>query len=559
MIRSFIRALALGLVLLLPAATPALAEGLDSEGFARLVVLDGGRHKPMDSYAWESVRSIYGKSHYKDEGGRRWDAVDLILDIASKPEHWRAQKLVRIDYFELKEKLGFPKGEKYFSFDQIVNSQALQGLIEEARRLSQDKATTTKLSTETQNLYGRLVVLDELLSGAGFRFLPDPRSAQASWLSPREAGMEPFQGWQQLTAGWAAGDAFAYSQGLSSLQGMVNQVKGADYPSDAAIGRELAYNGMQPFHKAWMLYLLVALGSLIAAALVPFNVAAKVKQALNWLNAALLLAGLAFHTLGLYYITILTGRAPISNLFESLVFIIWATILVSTIFYFVSKRENYLLMTAGVLGGIAMGYALDSTIDISINPLVPVLKSYWLNIHVTIITFSYGAFAVAAGLGHAYLWAYRRGAKGAAAMPKIDLLTYRIMGIGIITLTAGIILGAVWANESWGRYWGWDPKETWSLITLLFYMVVVHGRMNGWINKRNTAILNIAGLAVVLMTYFGVNYYLSGLHSYATGNPEPFPLKLLIYLGAEIAFVVFCLAMGRSKGGPDASAPKAVA
>lgn len=549
MLRTFLHTLALGLALLLPAAAPALAEGLSSDEFARLPVLDGGRHKPMDSYAWESVRSIYGKSHYKDESGRRWLAVDLILDIAAKPEHWRTQKLVRIDYFELKEKLGFPKGEKYFSFDQIVNSQALQGLIEDARRLSQDKSTTTKLSTETQDLYGRLVVLDELLSGAGFRLLPDPRSNEAGWLSPREAGMEPYQAWQQLTAGWAAGDAFSYSQGLSTLKSMVGQVKGSDYPSEGAVERELHYNRLQPFHKAWMLYLLLALSSLLAAALVPFNVAQSVKQGLAWANAGILVAGLAFHTLGLYYITVLTGRAPISNLFESLVFIIWATILVATVFYFVSKRENYLLVTAGVLGGIAMGYALDSTIDISINPLVPVLKSYWLNIHVTVITFSYGAFAVAAGLGHAYLWAYRQGARGAAAMPKIDMLTYRVLGIGVITLTAGIILGAVWANESWGRYWGWDPKETWSLITLLFYMALIHGRMNGWINKRNTAILNITGMAVVLMTYFGVNYYLSGLHSYATGNPEPFPLKLLVYLGAEIAFVAFCLVMGRNKAG----------
>jgi cytochrome c biogenesis factor len=118
----------------------------------------------------------------------------------------------------------------------------------------------------------------------------------------------------------------------------------------------------------------------------------------------------------------------------------------------------------------------------------------------------------------------------------------------VVTLTAGIILGAVWANESWGRYWGWDPKETWSLITLLFYLALIHGRMNGWINKRNTAVVNIVGLVVVLMTYFGVNYYLTGLHSYATGNPAPFPLKLLVYLALEVAFVLWCLWSGKRKG-----------
>jgi cytochrome c-type biogenesis protein CcsB len=501
----------------------------------------------MDSYAWESVRSIHGKSHYKGENGRRWEATDLILDIAARPEYWRGQKLVRIDYFELKERLGFPKGEKHFTFDQVVSAPALGALFDEARRLNADASAATKLSTETQSLYGRLVLLDELLSGAGFRLIPHPQDATAPWASPLEAGLEPAQAWQQLLAGWAAQDAHAYSEGLSALQTIVRRTAGPDYPTAATLDREVGYNRMQPFHKAWLLYLVLALTSLLAAALAPFSLSEMIKKGLGWVNTGLLLAALAFHTVGLTYITVITGRAPISNLFESMVFIIWSTILLAAIFYFISKRENYLLVTAGVLGTIAMGYALDSTIDISINPLVPVLRSYWLNIHVTVITFSYGAFAVAAGLGHAYLWRYRKQPRDTAGLGKIDKLSYRVLGIGVITLTAGIILGAVWANESWGRYWGWDPKETWSLITLLFYVALIHGRMNGWITKRNTAVLNIAGLAVVLMTYFGVNYYLSGLHSYATGNPEPFPVKLMVYVAAEIAFVLWCVTAGRRR------------
>lgn len=548
MSRSMLRLQGLLILLTLLLALPPLrAADLSSDSFARLAVLEGGRHKPMDSYAWESVRSIYGKSHFKDEDGKRWAAIDLILDATARPDVWRTKKMVRIDYFELKEKLGFAKGEKYFSFDQIVASPALNGLIDEARRLNSDKASSTKLSTEVQALYGRLVVLDELMSGAGFRLIPNPNDAQAAWLSPLEAGPEPAQAWQRMLAGWAAGDAYNYSEGFSALQGMVRQTAGSDYPSAAAISRELAYNHLQPFHKAWMLYLVLALTGLLAAAMAPFNIPATFKAGLGWLNTGLLLLALGFHSAGLTFITILTGRAPISNLFESMVFITWAMILLATIFYFISKRENYLVLTASVLGTIAMGYALDSTVDISINPLVPVLRSYWLNIHVTIITFSYGAFAVAAGLGHAYLWRFRRTPQDTSALNKIDRLSYKVLGVGIITLTAGIILGAVWANESWGRYWGWDPKETWSLITLLFYMALVHGRMNGWISKRSTAVVEIAGLAVVLMTYFGVNYYLSGLHSYATGNPEPFPLKLLVYLGAEIAFVAWCLLAGKRR------------
>ncbi len=537
------------LLLLWLALTPAPAPAADlsSDSFARLVVLEGGRHKPMDSFAWESIRSIYGKSHVKDAADKRWNPIDLVLDIAARPEHWRTQKLVRIDFFGLKEKLGFQKGDKYFSFDEIVSNQDLGPLIDEARRLNGDASTSTKLSTETQDLYNRLVVLDDLLSGAGFRFIPDPRDRQAPWLNPLETGPDPAQNWQRLLAGWSAGDAFNFSEGLTQLQSVVKETAGPDYPSETAISREIRYNRLQPFHKAWSLYMLLALTTLLAASLSSFQVKDALKRGLGWLNTGLLLVALAFHTTGLYYITILTGRAPISNLFESMVFIIWAMILLATIFHFISKRENYLAMTAGVLGTVAMAYALDSTIDISINPLVPVLKSYWLNIHVTVITFSYGAFAVAAGLGHAYLWKFRANPRDVQTLNKIDRLSYRVLGVGVVTLTSGIILGAVWANESWGRYWGWDPKETWSLITLLFYVALIHGRMNGWINKHNTAVVNIAGLVVVLMTYFGVNYYLTGLHSYATGNPEPIPVKLLVYLALEVLFVVWCVLGGRSK------------
>jgi cytochrome c-type biogenesis protein CcsB len=534
------------LALLFGLNSPLKAEGLSSNDLAHLAVLEGGGHKPLDSFAWESIRSIYGKSHYKDSEGKRWESIDLIIDLAAKPDYWKNQPLVRIDYHELKERLGFHIGEKYFSFEEITSSPALSGLIEEARRLNADTANSTKLSTETQALYGRLVVLDELLSSSGFRLFPDPADEKAHWLSPDEVGGDVGHAWHQLLSAWSAGDGYTFSEALSTLRQEIRQRAGSSYPTPGAIDQEVMYNRMQPFHKAWMIYMVLALLSLIAAA--------WPHRLLKTINTLLLLAALGYHSAGLLFITMITGRAPISNLFESMVFIIWAMILLAAIYYFLSKRENYLAIIAGVLGTITMGYALDSTIDISINPLVPVLKSYWLNIHVTIITFSYGAFAVAAGLGHVYLWKYRMNPSDVSGMSKVDNISYKLLGIGILTLTAGIILGGVWANESWGRYWGWDPKETWSLITLLFYMVIIHGRMNGWINKLRTAILNITGLVVVLMTYFGVNYYLSGLHSYATGNPEPMPLKLFVYLAAEIAFVLFCLYGGKARKAAGASA-----
>jgi cytochrome c-type biogenesis protein CcsB len=510
--------------------TPSQAENIvpSSESFSKLTTLDGGRHKPMDTFAWESIRSLYGKSRFKSADGERIEAIDLLLDIAAAPDAARALKLIRIDYHALKDQLSLERAEKYFSFDQIVDSPVLSDLIEAARTAPEDDAS--KLNQTVQSLYSRLVLLDELCTGESFRLMPT--EDDHPWRSPLELGGAAGQAWQALLLAWNQKDAIAFESSIIALKTEIRKLA-ADHPTAKSIDLEVQYNRFQPFHKAWMLYFFVTLVSLAAAAIA--------RPILVKIASGLLTLGFLSHSAGLIYLTLITGRAPVSNLFESMVFIVWSMIIMALWYHFTRGRENYLLLIAGVIGTLSMAYALDSTVDISINPLVPVLKSYWLNIHVTVIIFSYGAFAICAGLGHTWLWRAFRQPEDKASLAKIDSIAYRALGIGVITLTAGIILGAVWANESWGRYWGWDPKETWSLITLLFYMALLHGRLNGWLNKRRTAVTYIIGMMVVLMTYFGVNYYLSGLHSYATGSADPFPLKLIIYLLLEAAFITVCL------------------
>ena len=476
-------------------SVPAMAQTLDPGPAASLTVLEGGRFKPLDSFAWESVRSIYGKSHYKDKAGKRWGATELVLSMASQPDLWADAPMVRVDFLELKERLGLPLHEKYFSYNQLRNSEQLSPLVEEARKVSGKPDLATKLTRETEMLYGRLGLLDALLSGYGFHIMPD---SNGEWLSPMEAPDAARNAWIDGLVAWRDGNPTAFENAFASLR-QVQQASGAKLASDTVIQRELLYNKLQPFQTALYLYLSLILVAILAS---------------------------------------IWKIAPIRWL---------GMILFTTLFYFFSRRENYLVLIAGVLGGLSMFYALDSTIDISINPLVPVLRSYWLNIHVTIITASYGAFALAAGLGHVYLYRYRSNPRDTTFLNKVDMLNLRSVQLGTVLLTAGVILGAVWANESWGRYWGWDPKETWSLITLLLYLAVIHGRLNGWADRVKTAVFTVAGFAAVLMTYFGVNYYLTGLHSYATGNPDPVPLKLLVYLALETAFVVWCLRMGKAQ------------
>ena len=213
------------------------------------------------------------------------------------------------------------------------------------------------------------------------------------------------------------------------------------------------------------------------------------------------------------------GHAPLSNLYESLVFFAWTIIVV----YLVIERkyENRIIGAFTTpLAFLALAYAsLSPNISDRIQPLLPALKSNWLIAHVIACFIGYAAFAMAFGISWMYLFKQRDTedkSKLLAHFPKtgiLDDLNHQLIMFGFLFLTVGIITGAVWANSAWGRYWGWDPKETWSLITWFIYATLLHARMmRGWHGKR-IAYLSIIGFAAVLFTYFGVNY-LPGLHSY---------------------------------------------
>ncbi|MFH1349549.1 MAG: c-type cytochrome biogenesis protein CcsB [Pseudomonadota bacterium] len=229
---------------------------------------------------------------------------------------------------------------------------------------------------------------------------------------------------------------------------------------------------------------------------------------------AIILRWLESHRLGI-------GHAPLSNLYESLIFFAWALILLYLIVEWRTKNRS-IGTFATPLAFLIMAYASFGSIDSRIQPLVPALKSNWLIAHVITCFVGYAAFGIAFGLSIMYLLK-RLDQKEKRHLffklipgsPILDELSYQMTVIGFILLTLGIITGAVWAHSAWGRYWGWDPKETWSLITWFVYAALLHSRMiRGWRGKK-LAILSIIGFFCVIFTYLGVNLILSGLHSYA--------------------------------------------
>jgi cytochrome c-type biogenesis protein CcsB len=215
------------------------------------------------------------------------------------------------------------------------------------------------------------------------------------------------------------------------------------------------------------------------------------------------------------------GHAPLSNLYESLIFFAWAVILLYLLMEWRTKNRS-IGAFATPLAFLIMAYASFAGITTRIQPLIPALKSNWLIAHVITCFIGYAAFGIAFGLSIMYLMKRLNDSGKINAFLKfvpesniLEELSYQMVVIGFILLTLGIITGAVWAHSAWGRYWGWDPKETWSLITWLIYAALLHSRMvRGWRGKR-LAILSIIGFSCVVFTYLGVNFVLSGLHSYA--------------------------------------------
>jgi cytochrome c-type biogenesis protein CcsB len=264
-----------------------------------------------------------------------------------------------------------------------------------------------------------------------------------------------------------------------------------------------------------------------------------VVSVLGWL----LFTGFLFHTFGLGIRWYIAGHSPMSNGYESMIFISWVTLLAGFVF---SRKSAFALSATAVLASMTLMVAYLSFMDPEITNLVPVLKSYWLTLHVSVITGSYGFLGLGAVLGLIILILILFSNPGnreriSVTIDELTVINYKTLTLGLYFLTIGTFLGAVWANESWGRYWGWDPKETWSLITIIIYSIVIHSRnIPGMKDLFTFNLLSLFAFSSVLMTYFGVNYYLSGMHSYAAGDPVPVPV--FVYVAVIVLAVLSLVA-----------------
>lgn len=514
--------------------------------FGKLLVLDSkGRIEPFNTLTSEILRKVTKKAEFEGLNSNQ-----VFLGMISNPGGWQTVPMIKISNSELKKLLGV-RG-KFASFNDFLDykkggSYKLSGLIDQAYK--KKPSSRTAFDKAIIKVDERVNICYMVYLGDFLKIFPLKDDINNSWISVNEASkfdsidkgfveniLPLYYG--SIQNGIQSGNWAEATQNLNYIKTFQEKFGSDVFPSKTKIELEVLYNNVNIFKRLFPFFSLVGFIMLILLFMGLLNPKYKFEKAIK-IGIILIAIGFAFQTLGLAVRWYISGHAPMSNGYESMIYIAWAMVLAGL--FFVRTSKITVAITA-ILASLALMVANLSWLNPEITNLVPVLKSYWLSIHVSIITASYSFLAIGALLGffNLILMILKKPANKErldATIKELTNINEMNLIIGGFLLTIGTFLGAVWANESWGRYWGWDPKETWALVSVVVYAFVVHMRLTPSLKGNYT--FNFAALisfSAILMTYFGVNYYLSGMHSYASGDPVPVP-TFVYYLVVIIAVV----------------------
>jgi cytochrome c-type biogenesis protein CcsB len=483
-----------------------------------LPIQDSGRVKPFDTFARESLQLVYGKKSFEGKS-----AVEVVFTWLLIPDHWMKTSFVELRHSGLKEALKITdKGKKYFSPEELFKNERLPLVFQELQSLRDKQEKLNPYFQAVQRLESQLGLFTAVRSGQALHFVPDPNSDK--WISVADLQGEAQAKFMAVSKGFvdsiAAGDGKTtakpsqeFIDAVKSLEQFARAQAPDKYADGTKIKWELHLNQFHPFKWAWIAYLLgvIFLVMNLQSPKASFNVA-------SWV---FILAGFFLHAYGMAIRMYIAGRPPVSNMYETVVWVPWGCVLFGIILERVQKSKLLLLCASIVaIFCLVLTDLAPTVLDGSIHPLEPVLRStFWLSTHVLIITISYAAFFLAFALGDLVLFFYLKDEEKYSAQIRQGVQSiYRAMQIGVVLVAAGTILGGIWADYSWGRFWGWDPKETWAFITLLGYLAVLHGRLAGFIKNFQLAACAIVTFSLVIMAWYGVNFVLgAGLHSYGFG------------------------------------------
>lgn len=495
---------------------------LDPSPLDPIPIQETGRKKPFLVFAQESLLGLSGKTSLKVRG-TQIGANQIIASLWLAPQGWDQEPIILVNHKPLKEATGLDLSRKLFSYRELAANEKLVKLFTEAQalRTRPGNPKPAGLLKEAADVGFRLAEFESLVGGSAFRFVANPRAADAQWLPVLGTSDDV----RALRQAFIAGDDNAFAREAEALRVRWSAVEPNFQPPTWKIQLETLYQKAHPFRWAWMCY--AAAGIILLL----FRLRAE-GYAAAWVLAG---TGFLLQAAGFAARIAIAGRPPVTNMYESVVWVAFGTILFALVFEAI-YRSRYFLLGAVPVAVVSLILADTQTLalDRAINPLVPVLRdNFWLTTHVLSVTLSYAAFALALGIGHIALI---KVIKGTTPEPPLYNYLYRTLQVGVLLLATGTILGGVWANYSWGRFWDWDPKETWALITLLGYLIVLHGRIAEKWAGFGMAVGSVLAFQGVLMAWYGVNFVLGvGLHSYGFGTGG-FGWALL-FVATEIVFV----------------------
>ncbi len=507
---------------------------------AEIPVQHSGRVKPFESFARESVLYLTGKNYFQKK-----PATELVWQWMAKPEEWGMTPLIPVSYPALRSELGLRVIGGRISPENILRDDVFLKKAEAAVLKRQKKEILSQEEQKRIELYERATHFQEIGTGQIPGWIAHPEDPRASWLPfqsfaeakgqealsghfPQEKLSQISSSLAMLLGSLAAGSEEENRKAAMEFSGALKELfesRGITLDKNI-LDMELNYIKLRPFGWTWKFYLASAL---LLIAMILFVGAVPLHPVIQIVPILFFLAGFLMHSYGFYLRCMIAGRPPVTNMYESIVWVSWAAAFFSIILFAV-YRAPFIATTSSLVAALALILAegFPVLLDPTIGPLVPVLRSnLWLTVHVLTITLSYGAFALAWGLGHGIVFNFVLTPQKTERQLELAQYLYRTLQVGVILLAAGTVLGGVWANYSWGRFWGWDPKETWALIALLGYLTVLHGRLMGWLTPFTLAVGSVVAFLGIVMAWYGVNFVLAaGLHSYGFGGGGVF------YVGA---------------------------
>ena len=510
----------------------------ESNRFGELVIQDfDGRMKPVNTYASELLRKLSKKDTYNN-----YEANQVFLSMQESPQLWYNVPIIYLKPKKadtIRSVIGLPKEQKYAALIDFLDKNLnykLGPYLEEAYSAQ----VPTAIQKEFKEADQRVSLLFNTLEGDALRLFPIPDDENNKWVSPKEFVQQGIVVRDSLYSNFIKTGFLAYLATLQNdkfqktdftqSQKLVEAIKktqqrygGKTMLSEKKIKTEIIYNKYDIFKKLFSWYMYASSLMFVLLIIQILKDKSKVLKVSVNIFKVLIYVCFVLHTAGLIIRWYISGHAPWSDAYESMIYVAWATMAFGVM---LGQKSNLTFASTAFVTAMILMIAHWNWMDPSIGNLQPVLNSYWLMIHVAVIVGSYGPMALGMILGVIslllmILTTSKNKVKMALSIKELTIINEMALTVGLVMLTIGNFLGGMWANESWGRYWGWDPKETWALISIMIYAFVIHMRLVPGLRSRLAFnIASILAFGSIMMTYFGVNFYLAGLHSYAKDDQE---------------------------------------